>query len=432
MSEHSTGATSGHQSVSSTGTPVASIVVPCYNAERYLHCTLESALAQTMEDFELICVDNNSTDKTPDLLEEYAAADSRVKILSEPEPGEGPARDAGLKRARGRWAYFLDSDDLMEPTLLEKSISLAEDSQADIVVFQTNGLNDQTGEVAPILGCIDISWLPPGTRVFDPHEYPQRIFNSFKNWVHNKLFSMPFVHTHDLHFQHVHRSADILFTCSALAHAERIAPLEEYLNQYRVLNRESAMQTSSAYPLDFLDGFLELSRHLKAEGIWTLYRTSYTNWLLEGVAANIRVSGSIAATRMIVDAVRSAANDELELTSFPTTSVESAWLGELLGLLLRGDVDEILSCLIGEYRKSEFDKEVYLSNLRLDSCRLKRDIEERDREIDLLRSEVDALRKRTTVLEDDLANVRSSASFKIGRGFTAPLRCVRDIIRRHS
>ena len=117
---------------------MASIVVPCYNAERYLRRTLESALAQTMEDFELICVDNNSTDKTPELLEECAAADSRVRVLSESELGEGPARDAGLKRARGRWAYFLDSDDLMEPTLLEKSISLADDSQADVVVFQTN------------------------------------------------------------------------------------------------------------------------------------------------------------------------------------------------------------------------------------------------------------------------------------------------------
>lgn len=411
---------------------MASIVVPCYNAERYLRRTLESALAQTMGDFELICVDNNSTDKTPELLEECAAADSRVRVLSESEPGEGPARDAGLKRARGRWAYFLDSDDLMEPTLLEKSISLADDSQADVVVFQTNGLNDQTGEVAPILGCMDISWLPPGTKVFDPHEYPQRIFNSFQNWVHNKLFSMPFVHAHGLHFQHVHRSADILFTCSALAHAERIAPLGEYLNQYRVLNRESAMQTSGAYPLDFLDGFLELSRHLKADGIWTLYRTSYTNWLLESIAANIGVSGSIAATRLIIETVRDAANDKLELTSFPASSVESPWMGELLDLLLGGDVDEILSCLIKERRTSEFDKEVYLSNLRLDSCRLKRDIEGRDREIALLRSQVDELRKRSATLEGELASVSGSASFRIGRGLTAPLRCVRDIIRRHS
>jgi hypothetical protein len=65
-------------------------------------------------------------------------------------------------------------------------------------------------------------WLPQDMDVFDPHEWPKRILNSFQNWVHNKLFRASFVHEHNLAFQPVHRTADLLFTCRALTEAHRI------------------------------------------------------------------------------------------------------------------------------------------------------------------------------------------------------------------
>lgn len=75
--------------------PKASIIIPCYNAERYLAATVQSALAQTMGDIEIICVDNNSTDGTPKILKELARQDHRIVLAKESEPGEGPTRDHG-------------------------------------------------------------------------------------------------------------------------------------------------------------------------------------------------------------------------------------------------------------------------------------------------------------------------------------------------
>ncbi|MGN0054834.1 MAG: glycosyltransferase family 2 protein [Atopobiaceae bacterium] len=89
------------------------MVIPCYNAHRFIRQTLASALAQSMPDLEVICINNNSTYDTRQILDEFAARDPRVKVFDEPTLGEGPARQAGLARATGDWLYFLDSDDLM-------------------------------------------------------------------------------------------------------------------------------------------------------------------------------------------------------------------------------------------------------------------------------------------------------------------------------
>ena len=113
--------------------PKASIIIPCYNAEKYLPDTLMSARYQTERDIEIICVDNNSTDATRDILEQAAAEDSRIQVLEEKMPGEGPARQKGFVAATGKWLYFLDADDLMEPQLLEGNVQFFAHFDSSIV-----------------------------------------------------------------------------------------------------------------------------------------------------------------------------------------------------------------------------------------------------------------------------------------------------------
>lgn len=96
--------------------PVASIIIPCYNASLYISQTIDSACKQTEQDLEIICVDDGSTDDTLSILHKKAELDTRIKVFTQQNAGEGPAREYGRTQAHGRWLYFLDSDDLMEPT----------------------------------------------------------------------------------------------------------------------------------------------------------------------------------------------------------------------------------------------------------------------------------------------------------------------------
>lgn len=93
--------------------PFVSVIVPVYNAEKYLRECLDSVVNQTLRDIEIICVDDGSTDSSPAVLAEYAARDSRVRVLTQENAGVGPARNAGIRAARGEFVAFLDPDDLL-------------------------------------------------------------------------------------------------------------------------------------------------------------------------------------------------------------------------------------------------------------------------------------------------------------------------------
>ena len=96
-----------------------SVIVPIYNAGDYLRPALDSILTGTLENIEIICVDDGSTDSSLDIVKEYLEKDSRVRIITETNAGPGHARNNGLKRARGEYVAFLDADDFLEPTFLD-------------------------------------------------------------------------------------------------------------------------------------------------------------------------------------------------------------------------------------------------------------------------------------------------------------------------
>ena len=100
-----------------------SIIMPVYNAEKYLCEALDSVRNQTLKEIEIICVDDGSTDRSVEILSEYQKKDSRIKVLHQTEPSAGAAlaRNLGLQEARGEYLSFLDADDLFEPDLLEST-----------------------------------------------------------------------------------------------------------------------------------------------------------------------------------------------------------------------------------------------------------------------------------------------------------------------
>jgi len=96
-----------------TGTPKISVIVPVYNVEKYLRECVDSVLAQTFSDFELILVDDGSPDNSGKICDEYASKDSRVRVFHKTNGGVSSARNLGVENARGEWIMFVDSDDMI-------------------------------------------------------------------------------------------------------------------------------------------------------------------------------------------------------------------------------------------------------------------------------------------------------------------------------
>ena len=111
--------------------PKVSIIIPAYNAERFLGETIKSALRQTFVDFEMIIVDDGSTDKTQPIAEEFVKQDPRIQYIYQKNQGHAVCRNTGLRKAIGEYTAFLDADDIWLPTKLEKQITLLE-SEKDL------------------------------------------------------------------------------------------------------------------------------------------------------------------------------------------------------------------------------------------------------------------------------------------------------------
>ena len=115
--------------------PVLSIVIPVYNVERYVSACLYSARHQTLDDIEIICVNDGSPDRSRNIVALHAQLDPRVKVVDQPNKGLSSARNTGIRQATGAYVCFLDSDDLLERDAAQVIVDAFETSHADIVTY---------------------------------------------------------------------------------------------------------------------------------------------------------------------------------------------------------------------------------------------------------------------------------------------------------
>ena len=119
-----------------------SIIIPIYNHEKYLRECLDSVVNQTMNDIEIICINDGSTDGSLDILKKYAAQDDRIKVIDKENTGVGPSRNVGLECVSGEYVMFLDSDDILRNNACEVAYEKIKESNSDILSFGWNVFTD--------------------------------------------------------------------------------------------------------------------------------------------------------------------------------------------------------------------------------------------------------------------------------------------------
>ena len=161
-------------------TPLISVIMPVYGVEDFVGKTIESVLSQTLKEIEFFAIDDGSPDKSGEICDQYAVKDARLKVIHKKNGGAPEARNAAIKKARGKYLYFIDSDDWIEPDYLEKMYKLAEKNKADAVItgflmeYYQNG-KDVTYET----NCDDA--------VYDEKDFK---LNAHK-YLNNSLISLP-------------------------------------------------------------------------------------------------------------------------------------------------------------------------------------------------------------------------------------------------
>lgn len=157
--------------------PKISVIIPVYNTEKYLSECLDSILSQTFKDIEVICVNDGSSDRSGDVLAEYAAKDDRIKVVTQDNKGPAAARNKGLDMAMGEWICFVDSDDAIPPEALLVLYTIAQESGCKVVASRNR------------LSTMQYKAIKEDNIPFEP-TFVYRKWNGFKDFVQDSaIFS---------------------------------------------------------------------------------------------------------------------------------------------------------------------------------------------------------------------------------------------------
>lgn len=273
----------------SSTSPAVSIIVPTYNAGEFIAQCLDSVLGQTLGDFELICVDDGSTDDTWSILDDLARRDGRVAALRQANAGPGAARNAGLGRARGRYVYCLDADDYLERDMLAQCVKALDDTRADMALVSFRTYNQQVGRAYPA------EWGMRHEDAYPSHPHgsftwetaPDLFFETVQNVPWNKVVRRALLEERGIRFQELRLTEDLMYSLPAAVAARAVVRIPQPLVVHREFAGTNAMADKGRHPLDFLDAFEALGAWLRAEGVYEPLRTAYREWLLDAVYYNL-------------------------------------------------------------------------------------------------------------------------------------------------
>ena len=253
-----------------TQTKKVSVIIPVYNAEKYIRKTLDSVLAQSYPDREILLVENGCEDQSSEILLEYAGKHDEIKILNCPDRGAGIARNMGLEQAAGEYILFVDADDYLPDTgILEKYVKAADQTEVDVVVSNYARLWEE--RILPAVKHSAFSVYSPSSEEF---RFRGFFGNGTLSYVWGRLYRRSFLTQNQIMFTNLTYAEDKLFNMECYICGARYLFLEDIGYIYR-RNKESI---SWQYHEDATENWLKMA-HLLAERLEEKQSLEYENMI---------------------------------------------------------------------------------------------------------------------------------------------------------
>ena len=305
--------------------PRVSIIVPMFNVEKYIETCIESILRQTLQDFELILIDDCSTDRTIEIVQRYD--DSRIKLFKQiKNSGESDSRNFGLKVASGKYVYFMDHDDAIIPDTLEILYNAAEESQSEVVCM--NALYETHSPDFSFDNPVDVSQMHilNATPRFFSTDLSERLQNEFINnhcsvtpWM--KLHRRDFLVRNEILFPKTTREGDVLFYLAELCFAKKFRVIDACGYVYRA-HQDNTMHAKT-------------QKHLRESILSLPVAAKYIKWIFS--SKNL-ISYLPESMRIRVEAY--------QIRHFFSTFIVPAYFGELELAELDQILDESIASIV--------------------------------------------------------------------------------------
>lgn len=277
--------------------PKVSVIVPVFNAGNYLETCLESLINQTLQDIEIICVDDGSTDNTLNILKKYASIDRRLHFYQQQNLSAGAARNLGIEKAKGSYLYFADADDYCDKFLLENCVSKAENDNADIVVFDFCRFDDANKKRYYYNG-LNRSVIENYDNCFSYKDYPDYICEIINPTPWNKVINRKFIIENQIYFMPLTTTNDITFATLSAIYASKIAYIPETYYYYRIGQANTITQKKRDNLDNIIKAVLEVDRRSQELSYYDDIKTSLRTFIAQNLFVGMdRYAGDIDTVR---------------------------------------------------------------------------------------------------------------------------------------
>ena len=275
--------------------------MPVYNTSQYLRRSIESVLNQTFKDFELICINDGSTDNSLEILQEYATTDPRIKIINQENKGLSGARNSALEIAQGEYIAFIDSDDFYATDFLDILYKTQKETNLDIVGCNFQKIKTSKDTIKPHKG-ISSKIYPNALKVL---LHPKN-FIHFNVW--NKLYTKAIIG--NIKFVPNMYYEDWVFNCQVFLHANGFAWIDEKLYGYNISDKSIMRSSYNEKKIeDYAQGINEVYKYFsnKAPNLWLQVkksRISRTVKMMMNSALRSKKAELITKTKQVLQELR--------------------------------------------------------------------------------------------------------------------------------
>ena len=247
--------------------PKVSILVPCYNVEKYIRQCLDSVINQTLKDIEIICINDGSTDSTLEILREYENKDTRIKVISKRNSGYGASMNIGLETAKGEYIGIVESDDYVELNMFETLYNVAKENDCDLARCQYYLYNskEDTHEL------FDNTWVSQN-KIYCPLDDTTPFMQAPAIW--SNIFKKDMIMDNKIRFLETPGASyqDTAFAFKLYACAKRFIMIPDAFLHYRIDNEASSVN-SPAKAYCVIDEYNEIKRFVKEKGLYSKLKT---------------------------------------------------------------------------------------------------------------------------------------------------------------
>ena len=253
-----------------TAIPKISVIIPVFNVEKYLRNCLDSVVNQTLRDIQIICVNDGSTDGSLAILREYEIRDSRIEVIDKSNGGQSSARNVGIERVRGKYMYFLDSDDWIDPTLCEKTYYRLESTGADVVFFAHHEVPEKGQEMHVSDNLLFYCRFPTASRQASE-------FIDFYCVPWNRVIRTSFFQRLGIRFPEVFLPEDLYMHWVLLVNEPRVELIPEKFYFYRIRGDATTGRGEKGRASEYMgkscQAFSLVKNYLRSIGKYEQYRT---------------------------------------------------------------------------------------------------------------------------------------------------------------